>query len=87
MLNALYDLGIDSGGDAFSVSGPMPWRATGGSHGGPLGDAYAVDAPGAGSHVLIASAEGFQSQSQSSAVVVVVVVGDEPVSYGILLQY
>ncbi|MFD3503716.1 MFS transporter [Streptomyces sp. NPDC058678] len=41
---------------------------------------YAVDAPGAGSYVLIASADGFQPQAST------VVVGDEPVSYDILLS-
>ncbi|WP_433917688.1 MFS transporter [Streptomyces canus] len=42
--------------------------------------AYAVDAPGAGSYVLIASAEGYQPQAST------VVVGGEPVSYDILLS-
>ncbi|WP_030041877.1 MSCRAMM family protein, partial [Streptomyces resistomycificus] len=41
---------------------------------------YAVDAPGTGSYVLIASADGFQPQAST------VVVGDEPVSYDILLS-
>ncbi|MFH8492545.1 MFS transporter [Streptomyces coeruleorubidus] len=41
---------------------------------------YTVDAPGAGSYVLIASAEGYQPQAST------VVVGDEPVSYDILLS-
>jgi EmrB/QacA subfamily drug resistance transporter len=41
---------------------------------------YAVDAPGAGSYVLIASADGFQPQAST------VVVGEEPVSYDILLS-
>ena len=41
---------------------------------------YAVDAPGAGSYVLIASADGFQPQAST------VVVGDEPVAYDILLS-
>ncbi|MFD6170966.1 MFS transporter [Streptomyces coeruleorubidus] len=40
---------------------------------------FTVDAPGAGSYVLIASAEGYQPQAST------VVVGDEPVSYDILL--
>ncbi|MGC5345084.1 MFS transporter [Streptomyces sp. DT171] len=40
---------------------------------------YAVDAPGSGSYVLIASADGFQPQAST------VVVGDEPVAYDILL--
>ncbi|GAA2418088.1 MFS transporter [Streptomyces daghestanicus] len=40
---------------------------------------YTVDAPGAGSYVLIASAGGYQPQAST------VVVGDEPVSYDILL--
>ncbi|MGY4745438.1 MFS transporter [Streptomyces sp. ATMOS53] len=42
--------------------------------------AYTVDAPGAGSYVLIASAEGYQPQAST------VVVGGEPVSYDILLS-
>jgi uncharacterized protein YfaS (alpha-2-macroglobulin family) len=42
---------------------------------------YAVDAPGAGSYVLIASADGFQPQAST-----VVVNGDEPVSYDVLLS-
>ncbi|MEV0218252.1 MFS transporter [Streptomyces sp. NPDC050704] len=41
---------------------------------------YAVDVPGAGSYVLIASADGFQPQAST------VVVGDTPVSYDILLS-
>ncbi|MGW7665477.1 MFS transporter, partial [Streptomyces sp. NPDC054756] len=43
--------------------------------------AYAVDAPGAGSYVLIASADGFQPQAST-----IVVDGDEPVAYDILLS-
>lgn len=42
---------------------------------------YAVDAPGAGSYVLIASADGFQPQAST-----IVVGGDEPVAYDILLS-
>ncbi|MBC9728060.1 MFS transporter [Streptomyces sp. TRM68367] len=41
---------------------------------------YALDAPSAGSYVLIASADGFQPQAST------VVVGDEPVEYDILLS-
>ncbi|MFC3347709.1 MFS transporter [Streptomyces echinoruber] len=41
---------------------------------------YALDAPGAGSYVLIASADGFQPQAST------VVVGGEPVSYDVLLS-
>ena len=41
---------------------------------------YAVDAPGTGSYVLIASADGFQPQAST------VVVHGEPVSYDILLS-
>lgn len=40
---------------------------------------YGLDAPGAGSYVLIASADGFQPQAST------VVVGDEPLTYDILL--
>ncbi|MFB7324199.1 MFS transporter [Streptomyces sp. NPDC056190] len=42
--------------------------------------AYTVDAPGAGSYVLIASADGFQPQAST------VVVYGEPVAYDILLS-
>ncbi|MFG2554467.1 MFS transporter [Streptomyces sp. NPDC048581] len=42
---------------------------------------YGVDAPGAGSYVLIASADGFQPQAST-----IVVNGDEPVAYDILLS-
>ncbi|MEW2622037.1 MFS transporter [Streptomyces sp. NPDC048106] len=42
--------------------------------------AYAVDAPGAGSYVLIASADGFQPQAST------IVVDGEPVAYDILLS-
>ncbi|WJY51359.1 MFS transporter [Streptomyces chengbuensis] len=41
--------------------------------------AYALDAPGSGSYVLIASADGFQPQAAT------VVVGDEPLAHDILL--
>ncbi|MER6033250.1 MULTISPECIES: MFS transporter [unclassified Streptomyces] len=41
---------------------------------------YAVDAPGTGSYVLIASADGFQPQAST------IVVGEEPLSYDILLS-
>ncbi|MFE4665955.1 MFS transporter [Streptomyces sp. NPDC056716] len=41
---------------------------------------YALDAPGAGSYVLIASADGFQPQAST------IVVNGEPVSYDILLS-
>ncbi|MDC0772437.1 MFS transporter [Streptomyces sp. HD] len=42
---------------------------------------YTVDAPGAGSYVLIASADGFQPQAST-----IVVNGDGPVAYDILLS-
>lgn len=41
---------------------------------------YTVDAPGSGSYVLIASADGFQPQASA------IVVGEEPVAYDILLS-
>ncbi|MCX4824192.1 MFS transporter [Streptomyces sp. NBC_01142] len=41
---------------------------------------YALDAPGPGSYVLIASADGFQPQAST------VIVGDEPLAYDILLS-
>ncbi|MEU1198853.1 MFS transporter [Streptomyces sp. NPDC005813] len=45
-----------------------------------LDGSYALDAPGVGSYVLIASADGFQPQAST------VVVNDEPVAYDILLS-
>ncbi|GHH69789.1 MFS transporter [Streptomyces sulfonofaciens] len=45
-----------------------------------LDGGYAVDAPGAGSYVLIASADGYQPQAST------VVVGEGPVAYDILLS-
>ncbi|MEV0183730.1 DHA2 family efflux MFS transporter permease subunit [Streptomyces sp. NPDC050625] len=41
---------------------------------------YGVEAPGAGSYVLIASADGYQPQAST------IVVGDDPVAYDILLS-
>ncbi|MEE1749150.1 MFS transporter [Streptomyces sp. JV184] len=41
---------------------------------------YGLDAPGSGSYVLIASADGYQPQAST------VVVGDEPLAYDILLS-
>ncbi|SCG08486.1 Carboxypeptidase regulatory-like domain-containing protein, partial [Streptomyces sp. Ncost-T6T-2b] len=41
---------------------------------------YTLDAPGSGSYVLIASADGFQPQAST------VVVGDEPLAFDILLS-
>ncbi|MEV5607174.1 MFS transporter [Streptomyces sp. NPDC052225] len=41
---------------------------------------YAIDAPGAGSYVLIASADGYQPQAST------VVVGEDPITYDILLS-
>ncbi|MEU1407568.1 MFS transporter [Streptomyces sp. NPDC005728] len=41
---------------------------------------YGLDAPGAGSYVLIASADGYQPQAST------VVVGEEPLAYDILLS-
>ncbi|GGW52286.1 MFS transporter [Streptomyces lucensis JCM 4490] len=41
---------------------------------------YAVDAPGTGSYVLIASADGYQPQAST------IVVGEEPLAYDILLS-
>ncbi|MBU6535596.1 MFS transporter [Streptomyces mayonensis] len=41
---------------------------------------YTLDAPGAGSYVLIASADGFQPQAST------IVVNDEPLAYDILLS-
>ncbi|WP_105970361.1 MFS transporter [Streptomyces geranii] len=59
----------------ISLSGRQLGRAVAQGDGG-----YALDAPGTGSYVLIASADGFQPQAST------VVVGGEPVSYDILLS-
>ncbi|MEU3034002.1 MFS transporter [Streptomyces griseoaurantiacus] len=59
----------------ISLGGRQLDRSVAGADG-----AYAVDAPGAGSYVLIAAADGFQPQAST------VVVGEEPVAYDILLS-
>ncbi|MGW3651478.1 MFS transporter [Streptomyces sp. NPDC000878] len=59
----------------ISLSGRQLGRAVAQVDGG-----YALDAPGTGSYVLIASADGFQPQAST------VVVNGEPVSYDILLS-
>ncbi|WP_369234758.1 MFS transporter [Streptomyces sp. R21] len=59
----------------ISLAGRQLGRSVAQADGG-----YAVDAPGTGSYVLIASADGFQPQAST------IVVGDEPVSYDILLS-
>ncbi|WP_329135863.1 MFS transporter [Streptomyces sp. NBC_00670] len=59
----------------ISLGGRQLGRSVAGADG-----AYAVDAPGAGSYVLIAAADGFQPQAST------VVVGGEPVAYDILLS-
>ncbi|MFJ3944755.1 MFS transporter [Streptomyces griseoaurantiacus] len=59
----------------ISLGGRQLGRSVAGADG-----AYAVDAPGAGSYVLIAAADGFQPQAST------VVVGEEPVAYDILLS-
>ncbi|MDX3458083.1 MFS transporter [Streptomyces sp. ME02-8801-2C] len=59
----------------ISLSGRQLGRAVAQGDG-----AYALDAPGTGSYVLIASADGFQPQAST------VVVNGEPVSYDILLS-
>ncbi|GAA1188669.1 MFS transporter [Streptomyces hebeiensis] len=58
----------------ISLAGRQLARAVAQHDGG-----YVLDAPGAGSYVLIASADGFQPQAST------VVVGDEPLSFDILL--
>ncbi|WP_329065942.1 MFS transporter [Streptomyces sp. NBC_01429] len=58
----------------ISLAGRQLARAVARPDGG-----YALDAPGAGSYVLIASADGFQPQAST------VVVGDEPLPYDIRL--
>jgi EmrB/QacA subfamily drug resistance transporter len=59
----------------ISLGGRQLGRAVTHADGG-----YALDAPGAGSYVLIASADGFQPQAST------IVVNDEPVSYDILVS-
>ncbi|MFB7913793.1 MFS transporter [Streptomyces sp. NPDC056061] len=59
----------------ISLAGRQLGRSVAQADGG-----YALDAPGPGSYVLIASADGFQPQAST------VVVGGEPLSYDILLS-
>ncbi|MFI2039175.1 MFS transporter [Streptomyces bottropensis] len=59
----------------ISLGGRQLGRSVAGADG-----AYAVDAPSAGSYVLIAAADGFQPQAST------VVVNGEPVAYDILLS-
>ncbi|MFF7355164.1 MFS transporter [Streptomyces filipinensis] len=59
----------------ISLSGRQLGRAVAQADG-----AYAVDAPGTGSYVLIASADGYQPQAST------IVVGEEPLPYDILLS-
>ncbi|MGW2031639.1 MFS transporter [Streptomyces sp. NPDC001811] len=59
----------------ISLSGRQLGRAVAQGDG-----SYALDAPGTGSYVLIASADGYQPQAST------VVVGEEPLSYDILLS-
>jgi EmrB/QacA subfamily drug resistance transporter len=59
----------------ISLSGRQLGRAVAQADG-----SYSVDAPGTGSYVLIASADGYQPQAST------VVVGEEPLAYDILLS-
>ncbi|KUN27266.1 transporter [Streptomyces corchorusii] len=59
----------------ISLSGRQLGRAVAQADG-----SYTLDAPGTGSYVLIASADGYQPQAST------VVVGEEPLSYDILLS-
>ncbi|MFI6344994.1 MFS transporter [Streptomyces sp. NPDC050560] len=59
----------------ISLTGRQLGRATAQQDG-----SYGVDAPGAGSYVLIASADGYQPQAST------VVVADEPVAFDVLLS-
>ncbi|MFJ8310082.1 MULTISPECIES: MFS transporter [unclassified Streptomyces] len=59
----------------ISLGGSQLGRAVAGPDGG-----YLLDAPGTGSYVLIAAADGFQPQAST------VVVGTEPLAYDILLS-
>ncbi|MEW2094742.1 MFS transporter [Streptomyces sp. NPDC012485] len=58
----------------ISLGGRQLGRSVAQAYGG-----YVLDAPGSGSYVLIASADGFQPQAST------VVVGDEPLAFDILL--
>ncbi|WP_234048669.1 MFS transporter [Streptomyces liliifuscus] len=79
---ALYGRVFETGGDAvegatltlISLGGRQLGRAV--AH---PGGRYRLDAPSAGSYVLIASAQGHQPQASS------VVVGEEPLSHDVLL--
>ncbi|MEV5953535.1 MFS transporter [Streptomyces sp. NPDC051987] len=59
----------------ISLAGRQLGRSVAGHDG-----SYRLDAPGAGSYVLIASADGYQPQAST------IVVGEEPVAYDILLS-
>ncbi|MEV6023048.1 MFS transporter [Streptomyces sp. NPDC052036] len=59
----------------ISLGGRQLGRSVAGADG-----SYAVDAPGTGSYVLIASADGYQPQAST------IVVNEEPVAYDILLS-
>ncbi|MEV0175015.1 MFS transporter [Streptomyces sp. NPDC050803] len=59
----------------ISLSGRQLGRAVAQEDG-----SYGIDAPGTGSYVLIASADGFQPQAST------IVVGEEPLTYDILLS-
>ncbi|UQA94170.1 MFS transporter [Streptomyces halobius] len=59
----------------ISLSGRQLGRAVSGANG-----SYALNAPGAGSYVLIAAADGHQPQAST------VVVGEQPLGYDILLS-
>ncbi|MGW1293164.1 MFS transporter [Streptomyces sp. NPDC002533] len=59
----------------ISLGGQQLGRSVARSDGG-----YTLDAPGSGSYVLIASADGFQPQAST------VVVGEEPLAFDILLS-
>lgn len=80
---ALYGRVLETGGDAvegatltlISLGGRQLGRAVAHPGGG-----YRLDAPSAGSYVLIASAQGHQPQASS------VVVGEEPLSHDVLLS-
>ncbi|TRO58306.1 MFS transporter [Streptomyces sp. IB201691-2A2] len=80
---ALYGRTLETGGEAvegatltlISLGGRQLGRAV--AH---LGGRYRLDAPSAGSYVLIAAAQGHQPQAST------VVVGEEPLSHDVLLS-
>lgn len=80
---ALYGRALETGGDAV-VGATLTLISLGGRQLGRAvarpGGRYRLDAPSAGSYVLIAAAQGHQPQAST------VVVGEEPLSHDVLLS-